>query len=88
MTAPGTPVEKVRNLGPKSAALLREVGIRTYAELANVGAIEAFRRARAFAPHRVSLNLLYALEGALTNTHWNQLPEPVREELRAAVEQE
>lgn len=88
MPAPDAAIETLKNLGPKSARLLHEVGIHTYADLMDVGAVGAYRRARAIAPDRVSLNLLYALEGALTNILWNQLPDPVRDELRSAAQQE
>lgn len=85
MIDPNTPVEKLRNIGPKSGELLRAIGITTYAELAEVGTLESWRRVKAIAPYRVSLNWLYAIEGALTDTHWNQLPQPVIDELRAAA---
>ena len=38
MTAP----EKLRNIGPKSAAWLRQVGLRTREDLHEVGAVDAF----------------------------------------------
>ena len=56
--------EKLRNIGPKSAAWLRQVGLRTRADLEGVGAVEAFMRVKR-AGFKPSLNLLYALEGAL-----------------------
>ena len=37
---------------------------------------------------RPSLNLLYALEGALMDLRWNLLPADVKERLKAGVEQE
>lgn len=80
-----TPVEALRNIGPRSGELLRAVGITTYAELAAVGTLESWRRVRAVAPYRVSMNWLYAIEGALTDTDWKALPELVREELKAAA---
>ncbi len=85
MLPPDTPVEKLKNIGPKSGELLRAVGITTYGELAAVGTLESWRRVRAVAPYRVSTNWLFAIEGALTDTHWNRLPQPVMDELRAAA---
>ena len=55
---------KLRNIGPKSAAWLRQVGLHTPEELAEAGPIEAFMRVKR-AGFKPSLNLLYALEGAL-----------------------
>lgn len=66
--------EKLVNIGPKSAAWLRQVGIRTHAQLADAGALGAFIKVKR-AGFRPSLNLLYALEGAILECHWRDLPE-------------
>ncbi len=76
---------KLRNIGPKSAAWLRQVGLRTQQDLESVGAVEAFIRVKR-AGFRPSLNLLYALEGALLDCHWQQLPEERRSELLVAYD--
>ena len=60
---------KMRNIGPKSAAWLRQVGLRTPEDIAAVGSVEAFMRVKR-AGFKPSLNLLYALEGALRDCHW------------------
>ncbi|MCH9655844.1 MAG: TfoX/Sxy family protein [Planctomycetes bacterium] len=78
------PIEKLRNLGPKSAHWLEQVGIRTLADLKQTGAIAAYLLVKQQQP-RCSLNLLYALHGALMNVHWNQLSEKTRQLLRAAA---
>lgn len=57
------------NLGPRSIALLARAGIHTLDELRACGAVSAWQRARALDP-KVSLNLLWALEGAISTTHW------------------
>jgi DNA transformation protein len=62
----------LRNLGPASARMLAEAGIRSVAALRKAGAVEAFRRVRHAVP-RVSLNLLWALEGALTDRAWQDI---------------
>jgi DNA transformation protein and related proteins len=66
-------VPKLRNIGPKSAAWLRQVGLHTPQDLAGAGPVEAFMRVRR-AGFKPSLNLLYALEGALLDCHWQQVP--------------
>lgn len=73
---------KLLNVGAKSAAWLRQVGLRTHEDLAAVGALEAFVRVKR-AGFRPSLNLLYALEGALTGCHWQQVDASRRAELAA-----
>ena len=76
---------KMRNIGPKSAAWLRQVGLRTEQDLVGAGPVDAFMRVRR-AGFKPSLNLLYALEGALQDCHWQEVPEQRRVELVAAVE--
>ena len=77
--------EKLRNVGPKSSAWLRQVGLHTRADLEAAGPVEAYMRVRR-AGFRPSLNLLYALEGALRDCHWQEVPDARRRELVAAAE--
>jgi hypothetical protein len=76
---------KLRNIGPKSAAWLRQVGLRTRADLEAVGPVEAFMRVRR-AGFKPSLNLLYALEGALLDCHWQEVPDERRSALILAAD--
>ena len=79
--------EKLRNIGPKSMAWLRQTGIRTLDELKAMGALPAFVRIKR-AGFRPSLNLLYALEGAILDCHWQEIPAERRAELILAAETE
>ena len=57
-------VRDLRNLGPRSEALLEQAGVRSVAQLRRIGALEAFwkvKRARL----TNTLNMLWALVGAL-----------------------
>lgn len=72
-------------IGGKSAAWLRQVGIRTWDDVHAVGALEAFMRVKR-AGFRPSLNLLYALEGVLTGCHWQQVDIDRRAELAAQAQ--
>lgn len=76
---------KLRNIGPKSAAWLRQVGLRTEADIVAVGPVEAYMRVRR-AGFKPTLNLLYALEGALCGCHWQEVPEPRRQQLAQEAE--
>lgn len=76
---------KLRNIGPKSAAWLRQVGLRTREDLAATGTVDAYMRVRR-AGFKPGLNLLYAIEGALLDCHWQDVPEARRGELVAAAE--
>lgn len=69
-TDPSIDPALLRGLGTASRTLLASVGIASAAELRALGAVEAFRRVKAAHPRRVSLNLLWALEGALSGRDW------------------
>lgn len=73
------------NLGPKSAAFLESAGIRTFEQLASLGSVAAFAEVRKREP-RASLNLLWALEGALTGQHWRVVAREHRTSLLLALE--
>jgi hypothetical protein len=76
---------KIRNVGPKSAAWLRQVGVRTIDDLRGVGVVETFMKVKR-AGFRPSLNLLYAMQGALDDCHWADLSEDVKASLVLAAE--
>ncbi|MDR2011820.1 MAG: TfoX/Sxy family protein [Rhodanobacter sp.] len=71
---------KIRNIGPKSAVWLRQIGVRSREDLARIGPVDAFLKVKR-AGFRPSLNLLYALAGALADCHWTDLPKERRQEL-------
>jgi len=60
------------NLGPVSKRMLAAAGITSVETLRRLGAVEAYRRVRSHDP-RASLNLLWALEGALTGRPWEDV---------------
>lgn len=84
---PGAVDELARlpNLGPASAASLRAAGIETCETLARLGAVAAFARVRQVVPE-ASLNLLWALEGALTGLPWRAVAREHRTSLLLALE--
>jgi DNA transformation protein and related proteins len=77
--------DKLRNIGPKSAAWLRQVGLRSREDLAAAGTVEAFMRVKR-AGFKPTLNLLYAIEGALQDCHWQEISESRRGELVQAAD--
>ena len=76
---------KLRNIGPKSAAWLRQVGLRSLQDLQDAGPVGAYLKVRR-AGFKPSLNLLYALEGARQDCHWQEVPETRRQALVADAE--
>lgn len=87
MNTPNTDIAtaKLRNIGPKSAAWLRQVGLHTRADLERAGVVGAFLKIKR-AGFKPSMNLLYALEGALLGSHWQDVPIDRREQLVAEAE--
>lgn len=74
------------NLGPKSMAMLASAGIKTIAQLRKLGAVGAYVRVKQHSGN-ASLNLLWALEGALTDTPWQVVAREHRTSLLLALEQ-
>ncbi|GIX32811.1 MAG: hypothetical protein KatS3mg125_0767 [Lysobacterales bacterium] len=71
-------------VGTKSAAWLRQVGVRSRADLEKIGSVEAFLRVKR-AGFKPTLNLLWSLEAALLGCHWTAIPHARREALKAAL---
>lgn len=63
---------QMKNLGASSINLLAGIGIRTPDDLHAVGSVKAYRRIRQRGT-RVSVALLYALEGALLGISWQDM---------------
>nr|WP_319526840.1 TfoX/Sxy family protein [Pseudomonas laurentiana] len=66
-------LQHLKNLGKTSAQWLHAVGIHSASDLRRLGAVNAYQavRTRGF---RASKVLLYAIEGALLDMHWNDIP--------------
>jgi DNA transformation protein and related proteins len=75
----------LRNIGPRSAYFLGAVGIQTVEDLQEIGIVAAYLLAKKVFPEQVNLNLLYVLQGAFLDLAWNQLPLPLKEQLRLQV---
>lgn len=70
----------LKNLGNTSVNWLRAIGVNNSRELRNIGAVTAYNRIRGRG-FRVSKVLLYALEGALLDVHWNNLSPDLKRRL-------
>ena len=66
-------VENLKNIGPKTAAWLHDIGIHTLDDLEAMGAVMAYKILKHQRPGQVTILLLYALDGALSGKHWNAL---------------
>jgi DNA transformation protein len=63
---------RLANLGPKSAQFLRNAGITSHEQLKQLGSVKAYSIVKHVEPS-ASLNLLWALEGALSGLHWREV---------------
>lgn len=78
-------IKDLRNLGPHSAKLLAKAGIVSEKQLKALGAVAAFVAVKC-AGGKPSLNLLWALEGALTNRDWKEIAKKERLSLLTRLE--
>lgn len=81
------PLTELKNIGAKIARRLEEAGIIDEAALRAVGPVEAHRRIKANYPDETLAvcYYLYSFEGALTDTHWDDIGDARKDELRDAI---
>ena len=76
---------KLKNLGTASVNILNAVGVSAYADLEKLGPVEVYRRIRTRGIN-ASRVMLYALQGALLDVHWNELDPELKARLVAEAE--
>jgi DNA transformation protein and related proteins len=74
----------LRNLGPKSAAVLARVGLNKKEDLLRVGGIGAYQLLK---EKRISVskNMAYAIEAALMDVDWRALPFEFKLEINTRI---
>jgi DNA-3-methyladenine glycosylase I len=82
MSTPNPAVAQLPNLGPTSSQWLAAIGVHTRRDLEKLGSIDAYRLLKQQG-YNASLNLVYAIEGALRGLDWNRLPAKLKVELKA-----
>lgn len=78
---------KLRNLGFASLAMLEQAGIHSIAQLHQLGSVAAYIAVKKSGA-KPGLNLLWALEGALTDQHWQDVAQNERLRLLLQLETE
>ena len=78
-------IAEMRNLGPNSERNLIKSGITTPQELHKVGAVAAYHALKFFVGPQVTLNFLWGIEGALTDTDWRDITPERKAELKELV---
>lgn len=71
---------ELRNIGNTSALWLQSIGVSDEDQLQQIGTVEAYLRIQARGI-KTSKVLLYTLEGALLDVHWNDIPEATKQRL-------
>ena len=74
----------LKNIGPRTAEWLREIGVYSRADLEKLGAVEAYWLINSLGYHTTAV-LLYALQGAILNIHWNEVPPQMKQALKEAA---
>lgn len=85
MSKPVINIVDLPNFGPKSQQMLEQAGIKTIMQLRKLGAVQAYLKVKQNGGN-ASLNLLWAMEGALTGQHWQAVAR--HERLRLLLELE
>lgn len=86
MTSPNNDLLDLKNLGMASVNILHAIGVNSYDDLEQMGAVDAYCRIKARGIH-VSKVMLYALQGALMDVHWNDLSPDLKSQLVTEAEQ-
>ena len=79
------PIPDLPNLGPKSREMLERAGIDSLEKLRGLGSVGTYARVKQ-SGGPASLNLLWALEGALTGLPWQEVAREHRTSLLLALE--
>jgi len=79
-------IADLRGLGPKSQEMLARAGITTVDELRRLGSVAAYSKVKRLSGN-VSLNLLWAIESALTGVPWREVARRHRTSLLLALEE-
>jgi DNA-3-methyladenine glycosylase I len=79
-----SPIAQLANLGPTSEQWLNAIGVYTRRDLEQLGSVNAYRLLKGHG-FNATLNLVYAIEGALRGVDWNRLPLALKTELRVRV---
>ena len=73
------------NFGSISQQWLNAIGVYTKSDLVRLGSIHAYWLMKEHG-FNVTMNIIYAMEGAILNMRWDELPEKLKAELRVAID--
>jgi DNA transformation protein len=78
-------LSNLKNIGEVSEKMLNSIDVFTKEDIEDLGPVTIYfiLKSRGF---DVSMNMVYALQGAIMNLHWNELPSTVKNILVEQVE--
>ena len=79
-------IASLKNIGAKSAERIVAVGVTDVETLRDLGPAVTFHRVKTAFPNDISLNLLWALQGALMDIHWHCVPSDLKRQLLQELE--
>lgn len=80
-----TRIKDLPNLRLSTERMLKKAGIDSVEKLIEEGSVGAFMALKQTHGKSINIDMLWALEGALTNTHWNVITPQRRDELLASL---
>ncbi|KJF81725.1 DNA transformation protein [Photobacterium angustum] len=78
-------IKDLPNLRLSNERMLKKAGIKTIEQLQAVGSLGAYKALQESQKSPLSIELLWALEGAISGQHWSVIPEQRRNELLSAL---
>lgn len=75
---------KFKYFGPVGTKWLESIGIDSMEQLGKIGSVEAYHKIKERHPG-ANIVMLYALEAALWDLPWNELPSDLKEQLKASI---
>ena len=81
------PIENLKNIGATSAEWLRDAGIKTTADLADIGPVKAYQMVKR-REIQANYNLLWALAAGLMGKDWRELTDEEKLQLKAELQSE
>jgi DNA transformation protein len=78
-------LSSLKNIGPKSEKWLNKIDIYTKKDIAKLGPVNIYNILKV-QDYPVSKLLVYALQGAIMDLHWNDLPKRVKVQLDKEIE--
>ncbi|MCF8261905.1 MAG: TfoX/Sxy family protein [Melioribacteraceae bacterium] len=72
----------LKNLGPTSEKMLNSIDIYTLADIKEAGPVVICQMLKGFG-FNVNIMMAYALQGAIMDLHWKDIPKEIKEQLRS-----